>query len=193
MRGPEKTGVFGPRSRDARPWRAAPGASVLGKSHPWRFSTSPTMEKSSHFMVGNRRLVRRQTFFTVCQFDFCSFRRHEKSPVAEVGGAHAPSPDVRCGPPALRSLGAGCQGMGTTSQDHPDSAGKHARDVLSSSSSRRHGDRVFESSGQLSGTPQDVKRACTGWRDSEPSLLEAALAAVLGIRVQDSRRACLLR
>jgi len=92
------------------------------------------------------------------QFDFCSFWRHEKSSVASVGGAHAPSPDVRCGHPALRSLDAGCapgilpslaanagsQGMGTPSQDHPDSARKHARDVLSSSSSRRHRDCVFE-------------------------------------------------
>jgi hypothetical protein len=33
------------------------------------------------------------------------FLTHWELPVAEVGGAHAPSPDVRFGPPGLRSLG----------------------------------------------------------------------------------------
>ena len=37
--------------------------------------------------------------------------------------------------------------MGIPSQDHPDSARRHARDVLSSSSSRRHGDRVVQEPG----------------------------------------------
>ena len=48
---------------------------------------------------------------------------------------------------------AGSRGVGTPSRDDPDSAKKHARDGLSSSSSGRHGDRVFQEPGQLSGTP----------------------------------------
>ena len=85
-------------------------------------------------------------------------------PASEVGGAHAPSPDVRYGPPGLHSLGgvcappsmaplvayAGSQGMGTPSPDHPDSAREHA---LDGPSSCRHRDRVFQESGQFSGTP----------------------------------------
>jgi len=66
-------------------------------------------------------------------------------PVLWVGSAHAPSPDVRCGPPGLRSLPVRCaspswlrllpepgsQGMDTPSRDHPDSAGTHGRNDLS--------------------------------------------------------------